>query len=59
MRDNGAIFRFCKEDGFLKKYDEEWTFGKSDAISGYMLIGTERVHRIVCTAFHGEPQSES
>lgn len=58
VRDNGAIFRFRKEDGILRKYDEEWTFGKSDAISGYKLIGTERVHRIVCTAFHGEPQGE-
>lgn len=55
VRDNGAIYRQCKEDGRIRKWDEEWTFGKFDERTGYMLIGQERVHRIVCTAFHGEP----
>lgn len=55
VRDNGAVYRQCKEDGKLRKWDEEWTFGKFDPNTGYMLIGQERVHRIVCTAYHGEP----
>ena len=55
VRDNGAVYRQCKEDGVRRKWDEEWTFGKFDSNTGYMLIGQERVHRIVCTAYHGEP----
>lgn len=55
VRDNGAVYRQCKEDGIRRKWDEEWTFGKFDPNTGYMLIGQERVHRIVCTAYNGEP----
>lgn len=55
VRDNGAVYRQCKEDGIRRKWDEEWTFGKFDPKTGYMLIGQERVHRIVCWAYHGEP----
>lgn len=55
VRDNGAIYRQCKEDGVRRKWDEEWSFGKFDPNTGYMLIGQERVHRIVCTAYHGKP----
>ena len=58
VRDNGAVYRLCKEDGITRKYDEEWTFGRYDKDTGYMLIGSERVHRIVCTAFHGEPSDD-
>ena len=58
VRDNGAIYRICKEDGIRRKWDEEWTFGKFDPKTGYMLIGQERVHRIVCTAYYGEPVGE-
>ena len=55
VRDNGAINRQCKDDGVMRKWDEKWTFGKFDPNTGYMLIGKERVHRIVCTAYHGDP----
>lgn len=55
VRDNGAVYRRCQDDGKIRKWDEEWTFGKLDQNSGYMLIGLERVHRIVCKAYHGEP----
>lgn len=55
VRDNGEVYRQCKEDGKIRKGDEEWTFGRFDPRTGYMLIGQERVHRIVCTAYHGEP----
>lgn len=58
VRDNGAVYRQCQNDGKLRKWDEEWTFGKFDPNTGYMLIGQERVHRIVCTAYHGEPVGE-
>lgn len=58
VRDNGAVYRQCKEDGIRRKWDEEWTFGKFDQNTGYMLIGQERVHRIVCTAYHGEPEGD-
>lgn len=54
VRDNGAVYRQCQDDGKPRKWDEEWTFGKFDPKTGYMLIGQERVHRIVCTAYHGE-----
>ena len=55
VRDNGAILRLPKEGGRASKLDNTWTFGKFDANTGYMLFGQERVHRIVCTAFHGAP----
>lgn len=55
VRDNGAVYRQCKDDGITRTWDEEWTFGKFDPKTGYMLIGQERVHRIVCSAYHGEP----
>lgn len=55
VRDNGAVYRQCKDDGKLRKWDEEWTLGKFDPNTGYMLIGQERVHRIVCSAYHGDP----
>lgn len=55
VRDNGAIYRQCQDDGKIRKWDEEWIWGRFDEKTGYMLIGQERVHRIVCTAFHGEP----
>ena len=58
VRDNGAVYRQCKNDGIKRKWDEEWTFGKFDPNTGYMLIGQERVHRIVCTAYHGEPEGD-
>lgn len=57
VRDNGAVYRRCKDDGLTRKNDEKWTFGKLDKHSNYMMIGSERVHRIVCTAYHGEAPS--
>jgi len=58
VRDNGAVYRQCKDDGVTRKWDEQWTCGKSDHNTGYMLIGQERVHRIVCTAYHGDPEGD-
>lgn len=55
VRDNGAVLRH-KPEGKSKPrpLDEKWTFGKKDLNTGYMLIGSHRVHIIVATAFHGE-----
>lgn len=54
VRDNGVVLRHPREDKRKRKYDNEWTFGKQNS-NGYMRIGSEVVHRIVATAFHGEP----
>lgn len=55
VRDNGAVYRIRRDDGRLSPLDEKWTFGRFDKSTGYMFISEERVHRIVCTAFHGVP----
>lgn len=53
VRDNGAVFR-CRKPGKRKRpKDEEWTFGTVDTKTGYFYFSSERVHRIVATAFHG------
>lgn len=54
VRDNGAVLRHARKDKRLRKYDNDWTFGKPNNY-GYMLIGSEVVHRIVAYAFLGEP----
>lgn len=55
VRDNGAVYRQCQEDGRQGEWDEEWTFGKFDPNTEYMLIDQERVDMIVCMAYHGNP----
>lgn len=54
VRDNGAVFRHSREGKRMRKDDEIWTFGKSND-KGYMILGQERVHRIVAFAFLGTP----
>ncbi len=54
VRDNGAVLRHARKDKRKRKYDNLWTFGKPNN-NGYLLIGTEVVHRIVAYAFLGEP----
>lgn len=58
VRDNGAVMRHSREGMRLRKLDNIWTFGNNDIRTGYMIIGTERVHRIVAYAFIGEPPTE-
>lgn len=54
VRDNGAIFRVPKDQGFRSKYDGVWTFGEKDMNTGYMFLASSiRVHQVVCSAFHG------
>lgn len=55
VRDNGAILRHVREGKRIRKDDGIWTFGKPNTSTGYMEIGSERVHRIVAFAFLGEP----
>lgn len=55
VRDNGAIFRHSREGKRNRKSDEQWTFGIENLENGYLHISSVRVHRIVATAFHGDP----
>ena len=57
VRDNGAVLRKSRPGQRHRKLDDEWTFGKPNE-SGYLVIGKERVHRIVAMAFHGEPPTQ-
>jgi len=59
VRDNGAILRKTPPNKKVRKSDNQWTFGKADPRTEYLCIGKERVHRIVATAFLGEPQSKN
>ena len=54
VRDNGEVLRHARKDERLRKYDNHWTFGKPNN-NGYMLIGSEVIHRIVAYAFIREP----
>jgi len=58
VRDNGAVLRHPRENGTARPTDNKWTFGKPNVKTGYMEIATERVHRIVAVAFHGEPPTK-
>jgi hypothetical protein len=58
VRDNGAVCRQRKPDQRKRPLDDAWTFGRPNASTGYMYVGSEVVHRIVATAFHGEQPSE-
>lgn len=56
VRDNGSVMRLPK-DGRRTRKDYVWSFGEKDPKTGYMLFTGVRIHRIVCTAFHGpEPE---
>lgn len=58
VRDNGAVLRHPRTDGRLSSTDNRWTFGKLNNKTGYLEIASERVHRIVAMAFHGEPPTK-
>ncbi|MBR6311843.1 MAG: HNH endonuclease [Oscillospiraceae bacterium] len=59
VRDNGAIMRHAREGLRRRPLDNTWTFGKLDASHGYTKISNEPVHRIVATAFLGEPPTKA
>ncbi len=56
-RDNGAIMRLSCKNKKNRSLDNIWTFGKLDSKTGYLLIASERVHRIVATAFHRKTEN--
>ena len=58
VRDNGAVLRHARNGKRLRKYDNQWTFGKPNIKTGYMEIASVRIHRIVATAFLGEPPTK-
>ena len=58
-RDNGAVMRHPKTPNRPRPLDNKWTFGKKDDKTGYMFIGSARVHQIVATAFHGQPEFDT
>ncbi len=59
VRDNGSVLRLPKDPAKPRKGDNEWTFGTFNKSNGYLFIGSHQIHRIVATAFHGNPESET
>lgn len=57
VRDNGAILRKSIPNKRKRYYDNEWTFGRPST-NGYLAIASVPIHRIVATAFHGEPPTK-
>jgi hypothetical protein len=55
VRDNGAVFRYPLEGKRARSTDNNWTFGKLNNKTGYLEVASVSIHRIVATAFHGEP----
>ena len=55
VRDNGAVMRHSRGGKKPRALDQIWTFGSKDLSDGYAKICGQPVHRIVATAFHGEP----
>lgn len=58
VRDNGAVLRHTPINKRTRPTDNDWTFGKLNNKTGYLEIASVRIHRIVATAFHGEPPSK-
>lgn len=58
VRDNGAVLRHPLDGKRPRPTDNSWTFGKLNIKTGYFEIASVRVHRIVATAFHGEPPTK-
>ncbi len=58
VRDNGAVLRHARKGERIRKYDNQWTFGKPNSRTGYLEIASVRIHRIVATAFHGSPPTK-
>lgn len=58
VRDNGTVLRHTTNNKRTRPTDNKWTFGKLNIKTGYLEIASVRVHRIVATAFHGEPPTK-
>ena len=57
-RDNGAVYKHSHIGKRPRPTDNQWTFGKPNDKTGYMEIASVRIHRIIATAFHGEPPTK-
>lgn len=57
VRDNGEILRHSPIPYRKRPTDNIWKFGKVNSRTGYLELASVRIHRIVATAFHGEPTS--
>lgn len=55
VRDNGAVFRHPRIGKRVRQNDNQWTFGKVNPSNPYLHLSDARIHRILATAFHGEP----
>jgi hypothetical protein len=55
VRNNGSVLRHARPEKRTRATDDTWTFGKPNSANAYLHISDARVHRIVATAFHGEP----
>jgi len=58
VRDNGTVLKHSHIGKRPRPTDNQWTFGKPNDKTGYMEIASVRIHRIVATAFHGEPPTK-
>lgn len=58
VRDNGSVYRHQLDGKRPRPTDNNWTFGRLNIKTGYLEIASVRVHRIVATAFHGEPPTK-
>lgn len=55
VRDNGEILRHPPIPYRKRPTDNVWNCGKVNSRTGYLEIASVPIHRIVATAFHGEP----
>lgn len=55
VRDNGAVLRHQRTGKRFRSNDNQWTFGVENSSNPYLHIASVRIHRIVATAFHGDP----
>ncbi len=55
VRDNGAVLRHPRAGKRLRPNDNKWTFGKENSSKPYLHLSNVPIHRIVATAFHGDP----
>src|ERR1043165_35267 len=58
VRDNGTVLRHTPINKRPRPSDNNWTFGKLNCKTGYLEIASVRIHRIIATAFHGEPPTK-
>ena len=59
VRDNGAVLRFPLDIKRPRPTDNKWIFGKLNNKTGYLEIASVPIHRIVATAFRGEPPTKN